>query len=160
MLKKEENYKRYLHDSFNKILNYIDNKKEYSNDWFDEIVFYNNIMGSIIGLIDSKGTGKEFQDCKDLVLKYYEITYPEKQLKIIDEALYSKDCFQYINYGLDNLLTDSFDLKLLNEFSKSYLKGYNLGKDVSLKNILPYYVENMYQYIDRINKKEQKELYR
>ena len=155
MLKNEENYKRYLHDNFNKILNYIDNKKEYSNDWFDEIVSYNNIMGSIIGLIDSKGTGKEFQDCKDLVLKYYETTYPEKQLEIIDKALYSKDCFQYINYGLDILLTDIVDLKLLNEFSKSYLMGYNLGKYVSLKNILPYYVENIYQYIDKINKKDQ-----
>ena len=33
--------------------------------------------------------------------------------------------------------------------------GYNLGKNISLKNILPYYVENIYQYIDRIDKKDQ-----
>ena len=123
MLKKEENYKRYLHDNFNKILNYIDNKKDYSNDWYDEIVSYNNIIGSIIGLIDSKGTGKEFQDCKDLVLKYYETTYPEKQLEIIDKALYSKDCFQYINYGLNNLKKNNIYLKIKKKIFKQTSKN-------------------------------------
>ena len=159
MSKESEKCKKYLYNNFAKILNYVDEKDEFSNDWYDELVSYNNIMGSLIGIIDSKGTGKEFQDCKDLVLRYYESTYPEKQLDIIDEALYSKHCFQYINYGLEHLITDKVDLNLLKEFSKSYLKGYNLGNKVSLKIVLPYYVKKMYQYKNKLNKKEQEKLY-
>ena len=157
--KEEEKYKRYLYNNFRKILNYIDDKKEYSDDWYDELISYNNIIGSLIGLIDSKGNGKDFQNCKDFVLRYYEFTYPEKQLDAVDNALFSEKCYEYIEYASKNLISDKKDLKILKEFCKAYLEGYNLGNQVTLKSILPYYAKKINEYSFKLSSKNKEKLY-
>ena len=103
-----------------------------------------------MGLIDSKGTGKDFQACKDFVLKYYETTYPEKQLEAIDNALYSNNCYEYIKYAKKNLISDNRDLKLLEEFFKAYTKGYILSNSVTLKSVLPYYAKKIFEYSNKL----------
>lgn len=152
MSKKEEtDYKRYLYRNFNILSKSLDNEKIYEDSWYDELIAYNNIMGTLIGLIDSKGKGDAFQDCKNFVLRYYEITYPEKQLREVDDALYSDDCYEYINYAYKNLIHDKTDLKILENFAKAYIKGYNLSRNISLKPVLHYYVSKIYKYNDKKN---------
>ena len=160
MSKEEEKYKKYLYYNFNKLSYYLKSKDDYSNNWYGELVSYNNIIGSLIGLIDSKGQGKELQDCKDFILKYYEATYPEKQLEVIDEIIYSKDCCEYIKYASNNLVFNNVDVEILKEFSSAYIKGYNLGNKVSLKATLPYYAKKMQEYTNYVELKEKEKLYK
>ena len=70
----EEKYKKYLYKNFLKLSNCIDEVQEDTNTdltWKKELISYNNIMGSLIGLIDGRGVGIDFKNCKDFVLKYY-----------------------------------------------------------------------------------------
>lgn len=155
--KREESYKKYLYRNFLELSKCLDHKLNSDTDlnWKKELIAYNNIIGSLIGLIDGKGKSKELDDCKKLVLNYYEFSYPEKQLDCIDTALYSKDCYEYINFAVENLITDNRDLEIIKEFSAAYLKGYNLSKDVSLRSSLPYYVKKSLEYsykLDDLNK--------
>ena len=150
----EESYKKYLDNNFDVVLNYLDKTDENNEEWCEELISYNNIMGSLIGLIDSKGTGKDFQNCKDFVLRYYEQTYPKKQLSQIDEALFSNKCYEYIEYASKNLVTDNRDLEIIKAFSKAYLKGYNLEKNVTLRFALPYYFKKINEYSNKLKDKE------
>ena len=116
-----------------------DNKK-----YFEQLIAFNNIFGSLVGLIDGKVNNNELENCKKYILKYYESTYPERQLEAIDSALYSKDCYEYIKYAEKHLIIDKIDLELLKEFSLAYIKGYNLSREVTLKSVLSYYTKKIY----------------
>ena len=153
----EDNYKIYLQNSFNKLLNYSDS--ENSDNWYIELLTYNKIIGSLIGLIEAKEKYKNFQNCKNFVQRYYEQTYPKKQLREVDEALYSKNCYEYLNYSLKKLVIDKRDLEILKEFIISYSLGKDISKYVSLKSILPYFAKNMNIYINKLKEKENKELH-
>ena len=156
----EINYKKYLCNNFNKLFKYLNKKEEYTDDWYNEILSYNNIIGSLIGIIEAKGLDKDFQNCKDFILKYYETTYPEKQLKEVDDALYSKMCYQYVKYALQNLVCDEIDSNILKEFLNAYLKGYKLASDISLKSVLPYYSKKMNEYNHKLQTNEYKKCYK
>ena len=131
----EESYKKYLFNNFEKLYKCIDERNN-SIDTIDtykqELIAFNNIFGSLVGLIDGKVNNNELENCKKYILKYYESTYPERQLEAIDSALYSKDCYEYIKYAEKHLIIDKIDLELLKEFSLAYIKGYNLSREVTL----------------------------
>ena len=154
----EKKYKDYLYRNFSKLFIYADRIDEYNNSWYKELVAYNNIIGSLIGLIDGKGNSEELKNCKDFVLRYYEQTYPEKQLESIDNALFSKKCSEYLDYATANLTTDKRDLEILKSFIKAYSLGKKVSKDVSLRSVLPYYSKKIYKYEDIINKQTEKQL--
>lgn len=159
----EESYKKYLFNNFEKLYKCIDERNN-SIDTIDtykqELIAFNNIFGSLVGLIDGKVNNNELENCKKYILKYYESTYPERQLEAIDSALYSKDCYEYIKYAEKHLIIDKIDLELLKEFSLAYIKGYNLSREVTLKSVLSYYTKKIIDYSTKLdNLKEDEKLY-
>lgn len=159
----EESYKKYLFNNFEKLYKCIDERNN-SIDTIDtykqELIAFNNIFGSLVGLIDGKVNNNELENCKKYILKYYESTYPERQLEAIDSALYSKHCYEYIKYAEKHLIIDKIDLELLKEFSLAYIKGYNLSREVTLKSVLSYYTKKIIDYSTKLdNLKEDEKLY-
>ena len=156
--KVEQNYKKYLYNNFKELLQCLQEKIQVDDFyvWEKELKAYNNIFASLMGILEAKDKNKHtheaLQDCKDFILRYYEETYPEKQLEAIDEALFSEDCYEYIVYASKNMIKDNRDKEILTQFGKAYLKGYNIADEVKLQSILPYYFNKIdkYKYQKRI----------
>ena len=158
--KTDENYKKYLNKNFMELIKCVKDRSEYRDNNFTDILelkAFNNIIGSLLGVIDGKGNNKVISTCRDFVLDYYDMTCPFNQSIEIDNAIYYKDCYQYLQYVIQEVEISRKDLEKIREFSKAYLKGFNYSKDISLESILRYYANKIEKYILEKNKLTEKE---
>ena len=150
--RKEVIYKEYLRKNF-EILEECSNRRLHFDDDIDidiELKAFNNIFGSLFGLIDGKGIWNQLVRYKKLILDYYNSICPENQLNEIDNSLYYKNCYQYIKTNINDSKIDKDSLEILEDFSKAYLTGFNMGKDVTVQTILPYFINKTEKYIFKL----------